>query len=104
MAKEYIEQRSGVYCMRVTEFPWIQRYTHSSGESHRRESMNRSLRWGQNRSSERSRSIWRTGHVDSYLRETEREFEAMRQQARRDHPASYAKLAQAWLRTHIPTA
>jgi len=41
--------------------------------------------------------------VDRYLSEGEREFEAMRQQARRDHPALYARLAEA-RRTHIPRA
>src|SRR5215831_1909186 len=40
--------------------------------------------------------------VDRYLSEGEREFEAMRQQARRDHPALYAKLAEARRRTHAP--
>jgi uncharacterized protein (DUF433 family) len=42
--------------------------------------------------------------VGRYLSEGEREFEAMRQQAQRDHPALYAKLAEARQRTHIPTA
>jgi uncharacterized protein (DUF433 family) len=42
--------------------------------------------------------------VDRYLSEGEREFEAMRQQARRDYPALYAKLAEARRRTQTPTA
>lgn len=42
--------------------------------------------------------------VDHYLSEGEREFEAMRQKAQRDHPALYAKLAEARRQTHTPTA
>jgi uncharacterized protein (DUF433 family) len=42
--------------------------------------------------------------VDRYLSKGEREFEAMRQQARREHPALYAKLDEARRRTHTPTA
>jgi hypothetical protein len=42
--------------------------------------------------------------VDRYLSEGEREFETMRQQARRDHPTLYAKLAEVRRRTHSPTA
>ena len=42
--------------------------------------------------------------VDRYLSEGEREFEAMRQQAQGDHPALYAKLAEARRRIHTPTA
>jgi hypothetical protein len=41
--------------------------------------------------------------VDRYLREGRRDFEALRQQARRDHPALYAKLAQPGRKTHSPT-
>jgi hypothetical protein len=42
--------------------------------------------------------------VDRYLSEGEREFEAMRQQARQEHPALYEKLADAQRRVHTPTA
>ncbi|MBZ5620514.1 MAG: DUF433 domain-containing protein [Acidobacteriia bacterium] len=42
--------------------------------------------------------------VDRYLSEGRREFEALRQQARRDHPALYAKLAEARRGTHTPSA
>ena len=42
--------------------------------------------------------------VDGYLSEGRREFEALRQQARRDNPALYAKLAEARKRTPTPTA
>ena len=41
--------------------------------------------------------------VDQYLREGQREFEALRQQARRDNPALYAKLAESRRRTHTPS-
>src|SRR5580704_1824298 len=40
--------------------------------------------------------------VDRYLSEGRREFETMRQQARRDNPALYAKLDEARKRTHVP--
>ena len=42
--------------------------------------------------------------VDRHLSEGQREFETLRQQARRDHPALYAKLAEARRRTHTPSA
>lgn len=42
--------------------------------------------------------------LDRYLSEGQREFEAMRQQAERDHPALHAKLAEARRKTHTPTA
>jgi uncharacterized protein (DUF433 family) len=42
--------------------------------------------------------------VDRYLGEGQREFEALRQQARREQPALYAKLAEARRRTHAPSA
>jgi hypothetical protein len=42
--------------------------------------------------------------ADQYLREGQREFEALRQQARRDNPALYAKLAESRRGTHTPRA
>ena len=42
--------------------------------------------------------------VDRYVSEGQREFEALRQQAQRDHPALYAKLADARRKTHTPSA
>ena len=39
--------------------------------------------------------------VDRYLWEGRREFEALRQQARQDNPALYARLAEARKTTHI---
>jgi uncharacterized protein (DUF433 family) len=42
--------------------------------------------------------------VDRYLSEGRREFEAMRQQARRNNPALYAKLAEARRRSQTPSA
>ena len=42
--------------------------------------------------------------VDQYLRAGQREFEALRQQARRNNPALYAKLAESRRRTHTPSA
>ena len=42
--------------------------------------------------------------VDRYLREGQEEFEALRQQARRNNPALYAKLAESRRKTHTPGA
>jgi hypothetical protein len=61
--------------------------------------------WGLNRFSEPSPFYMANREVvDRYLSDGEREFEAMRQQARRDHPTLYAKLAEVRRRTHSPTA
>jgi len=40
--------------------------------------------------------------VDQYLREGQQEFEALRQQARRNNPALYAKLSESRRRSHTP--
>jgi uncharacterized protein (DUF433 family) len=40
--------------------------------------------------------------IDDYLREGRREFEILRQEARRDHPARYAKLDEARRRACTP--
>jgi len=42
--------------------------------------------------------------VDQYLRQGQREFETLREQARRDNPALYRKLAEARQGTHAPKA
>ena len=42
--------------------------------------------------------------IDHYLAEGRLEFEALRQQARRDNPVLYSKLADARHRTHMPKA
>jgi uncharacterized protein (DUF433 family) len=42
--------------------------------------------------------------VDEYLRKGQREFEALRQQARRDNPALYAKLAKSRRTSQTPSA
>ncbi|MGD1069938.1 MAG: DUF433 domain-containing protein [Bryobacteraceae bacterium] len=42
--------------------------------------------------------------VDQYLRQGREEFEALREQARRRHPALYRKLAEARRNTHAPRA
>jgi uncharacterized protein (DUF433 family) len=42
--------------------------------------------------------------IDQYLGEGRLEFEAQRQQARRDNPVLYSKLADARHRTHVPKA
>jgi uncharacterized protein (DUF433 family) len=40
--------------------------------------------------------------VDQYLRQGQEEFEALREQARRNNPALYRKLAEARQNTHAP--
>ena len=42
--------------------------------------------------------------VDQYLRQGQEEFEALREQARRNNPALYRKLAEARQTTHAPGA
>jgi uncharacterized protein (DUF433 family) len=42
--------------------------------------------------------------VDQYLREGREEFEALREQARRNNPALYRKLAEARQTAHAPRA
>jgi uncharacterized protein (DUF433 family) len=42
--------------------------------------------------------------VDQYLREGRQEFEALREQARRNNPALYRKLAEARQTAHAPRA
>jgi uncharacterized protein (DUF433 family) len=42
--------------------------------------------------------------VDRYLGEGQLDFDTLRLQSRRDHPALYAKLAEARRRTHTPSA
>jgi uncharacterized protein (DUF433 family) len=42
--------------------------------------------------------------VDRYLRQGQEEFEALREQARRNNPALYRKLAEARQNTHAPRA
>lgn len=41
--------------------------------------------------------------VDQYLSEGRRDFEIQRQEAQMEHPALYAKLAEARRKTHTPT-
>jgi hypothetical protein len=42
--------------------------------------------------------------VDNYLSQGRREFEALREEARRNHPAFYAKLAEARRKAPVPSA
>lgn len=42
--------------------------------------------------------------IDKYLRDGAEKFEALRQQARRDNPALYAKLAESSGRSRTPSA
>lgn len=42
--------------------------------------------------------------VDQYLRDGRQEFEALREQARRENPALYAKLAESRRSNHAPSA
>jgi uncharacterized protein (DUF433 family) len=42
--------------------------------------------------------------VDQYLRQGQEEFEALREQSRRNNPALYRKLAEARQNTHAPKA
>lgn len=42
--------------------------------------------------------------IDEYLAEARREFEVLRRESRRNHPALYAKLSQARQRPYTPQA
>jgi uncharacterized protein (DUF433 family) len=105
MAKEYIEQRSGVYfvvSIRVSLDSVVYAFLREESHDEIAEAFPASgleQIFGALAFYTANREL-----VDGYLSEGEREFEAMRQQAQRDHPALYAKLAEARQRTHSPTA
>jgi uncharacterized protein (DUF433 family) len=103
MAKEYIEQRSGAYYIagsRVSLDSVVYAFLRGESPEGIAESfpaLGLEQIFGALAFYVANREV-----VDRYLSEGEREFEAMRQQARRDHPALYAKLAEARRRTHAP--
>lgn len=105
MTKEYVEQRSGAYFIAGTRVSLDSVvYAFLRGESP--EGIAESLPalgleqiFGALAFYMANRAV-----VDRYLSEGEQEFEMMRQQARRDHPALYARLAEARRRTQIPSA
>jgi uncharacterized protein (DUF433 family) len=105
MAKEYIEQRSGIYFVvgtRVSLDSVVYAFLRGESPEGIAESfpaLGLEQIFGALAFYTANREL-----VDGYLSEGEREFEAMRQQAQRDHPALYAKLAEARRRTHSPTA
>jgi uncharacterized protein (DUF433 family) len=104
MAKEYIEQRSGAYYIagsRVSLDSVVYAFLRGESPEGIAESfpaLGLEQIFGALAFYVANREV-----VDRYLSEGEREFEAMRQQARRDHPALYAKLAEARRRTHTTT-
>jgi uncharacterized protein (DUF433 family) len=105
MTKEYIEQRDGVYYIAGTRVSLDSVvYAFLRGESP--EGITESFPalgleqiFGALTFYMANREL-----VDRYLSAGQREFEAFRQQARREHPALYAKLAEARRRTHTPSA
>jgi len=103
MAKEYIEQRSGAYYIagsRVSLDSVVYAFLRGESPEGIAESfpaLGLEQIFGALAFYVANREV-----VDRYLSEGEREFEAMRQQARRDDPALYAKLAEARRRTHAP--
>lgn len=104
MAKEYIEQRSGAYYIagsRVSLDSVVYAFLRGESPEGIAESfpaLGLEQIFGALAFYVANREV-----VDRSLSEGEREFEAMRQQARRDHPALYAKLAEARRKTHTPT-
>jgi uncharacterized protein (DUF433 family) len=105
MAKQYVEQRSGAYFIagtRVSLDSVVYAFLRGESPEGIAESfptLNLEQIFGALAFYMANREV-----VDRYLSEGEREFEAMRQQAQRDHPALYAKLAEARRRTHTPSA
>jgi uncharacterized protein (DUF433 family) len=105
MAKEYIEQRNGGYFIKGTRVSLDSVvYAFLRGESP--EGIAESFPalgleqiFGALAFYLANREI-----VDHYLSEGQREFEALRQQARRSNPVLYAKLAEARRSTHAPSA
>ena len=105
MAKEYIEQRNGAYYIAGTRVSLDSVvYAFLRGESP--EGIAESFPalgleqvFGALAFYMANREI-----VDRYLGEGEREFEAMRREAWRNHPALYARLVEAQRRAHAPTA
>lgn len=105
MAKEYVEQRSGAYFIAGTSVSLDSVvYAFLRGESP--EGIAESFPTLELEQIFGALAFYMANRdiVDRYLSEGQREFEAMRQQAQRDHPALYAKLAEARRRTHSPTA
>jgi len=104
MAKEYIEQRNGAYYIagsRVSLDSVVYAFLRGESPEGIAESfpaLGLEQIFGALAFYMANREV-----VDRYLSEGVREFEAMRQQARRDHPALYAKLAEARRRAHTPT-
>lgn len=104
MAKEYIEQRSGAYYIagsRVSLDSVVYAFLRGESPEGIAESfpaLGLEQVFGALAFYVANREV-----VDCYLSEGEREFEVMRRQARRDHPALYAKLAEARRKTHTPT-
>ena len=105
MAKEYIEQRNGGYFIAGTRVSLDSVvYAFLRGESP--EGIGESFPtlgleqiFGALAYYMANREI-----VDQYLREGQQEFEALRQQARRNNPALYANLSESRQRSHTPRA
>jgi len=104
MAKEYIEQRNGAYYIagaRVSLDSVVYAFLRGESPEGIAESfpaLGLEQIFGALAFYMANREV-----VDRYLSEGEREFEAMRQQAGRDHPLLYSKLAEARRRAHAPT-
>lgn len=104
MAKEYIEQRNGAYYIagsRVSLDSVV--YAFLRGESPEGIAESFPVLGLEQIFGALAFYMANREAVDRYLSDGAREFEAMRQQARRDHPGLYAKLAEARRRAHTPT-
>ena len=105
MAKEYIEQRNGGYFISATRVSLDSVvYAFLRGESP--EGIAESFPALDLEQIFGALAFYMANRerVDHYLREGQREFEALREQARRNNPALYAKLADSRRETHSPSA
>ena len=105
MAKEYIEQRNGGYFVKGTRVSLdsvvyaFLRGDSPEGIAESFPSLELEQIFGALTFYMANREI-----VDRYLSEGRRDFETLRQRARRNHPSLYAKLAEARRRAQTPTS
>ena len=105
MAKEYIEQRNGGYFITGTRVSLDSVvYAFLTGESPEGIAESFPVLGLEQIFGALAFYMANRETVDQYLYEGRREFEALRQQARRSNPTLYAKLAESRRRTHTPSA
>ncbi len=105
MANEYIEQRDGGYFIAGTRISLDSVvYAFLSGESPEGIAVSFPALGLEQIFGSLAFYMANRETVDRYLRDGQRDFEALREQARRKNPALYAKLEDVRRRTHAPSA